>query len=89
MIIEEDKCLRLQFEVSTKDHWGIISTFYIGWIKAEEKEREIQISVCSVYWKDTKGEWPNSIPFSVLNQWHNYPISYKMAIWFDLQGVAI
>ena len=27
----------------------IISTFHIGWIKAEEKEREIQTSVCSVY----------------------------------------
>ena len=48
MIIEEDNCLRLQFEVSAKDHWVIISTFYIGWIKAEEKEREIQTSVCSV-----------------------------------------
>ena len=49
MIIEEDNCLRLQCEVSTKDHWVIISTFHIGWIKAEEKEREIQTSVCSVY----------------------------------------
>ena len=41
--------LRLQCEVSTKDHWVIISTFHIGWIIAEEKEREIQTSVCSVY----------------------------------------
>ena len=49
MIIEEDNCLRLQCEVSTKDHWVIISTFHIGWIIAEEKEREIQTSVCSVY----------------------------------------
>ena len=74
MIIEEDNCLRLQCEVSTKDYWVIISTFHIGWIKAEEKEREIQTSVCSVYWKDTKGEWPNSIPFSVLNQWQQLPL---------------
>ena len=74
MIIEEDNCLRLQCEVSTKDHWVIISTFHIGWIIAEEKEREIQTSVCSVYWKDTKGEWLNIITFSVLNQWQQLPL---------------
>ena len=74
MIIEEDNCLRLQCEVSTKDPWVIISTFLIGWIKAEEKERGIQTSVCSVYWKDTKGEWPNIITFSVLNQWQQLPL---------------
>ena len=28
-IIEEDNCLSLQCEVSTKDHWVIISTFSI------------------------------------------------------------
>ena len=49
MIIEEDNCLRLQCEVLTKDNWVISSTFHIGWIIAEEKEREIQTSVCSVY----------------------------------------
>ena len=74
MIIEEDNCLSLQCEVSTKDHWVIISTFHIGRIIAEEKEREIQTSVCSVYWKDTKGEWPNIITFSVLNQWQELPL---------------
>ena len=73
MIIEEDKCLRLQCEVSTKDNWVIISTFLIGWIIAEEKEREIQTSVCSVYWKDTKGEDPTLYHSVCWTNDNNYP----------------
>ena len=66
MIIERDNCLRLQCEVKTNDNWVSFLGYHFNfsyWLDySKEKEREIQTSVYSVYWKDTKGEWPLGRP---------------------------